>query len=215
MTQVKMLEVGMENRDHSQDPVVGVREETSESVHSSTRRAIARIGVGAPILMTLASRPALAGQCLSNMLSGNLSSPDKGHCSKGWSPGGWGQPGGTIHIYSTLDAWTLAGYSYGTLKSGGNPAQSDDYKGGSKVSETPFMPPADKPLLKMREALQPPYSGTLLFHLIAAWLNAKLSAKDSTFQYILTPEQVVGLANGSIFLPQPYTSLTSFLDSTW
>lgn len=205
----------MDNRDHNQDPVVGAGDGVSGQGHSSTRRRIAGLGVGAPILMTLTSKPALAGQCLSNMLSGNLSSPDRGACSTGWSPGGWGQPGGTIHSYSTLAAWTKAGYTYGTLKRGGKANQAEDYVGGSKVSETPFLPPAGQPNLTMREALQPPYSGSLLFHLIAAWLNARLSAADSNFQYILTPDQVVGLANGSITLPKPYTDLKTFLDSTW
>ena len=44
------------------------------------RRRLAKFAVGAPVLVTLASRPVFGAQCLSNMLSGNLSDPDRGQC---------------------------------------------------------------------------------------------------------------------------------------
>lgn len=184
-------------------------------VADRARRRLTGAGLGAPILMTLMSQPALGAQCLSNMLSGNLSDPNRGSCSKGWSPGGWGLPGGTVHNYSTLGAWTKAGYVYGVLTFGANPNQVESYTGGSLLSSTPFtLPPGASASLTMREVLQPPYSGSLQFHLVAAWLNAKLSENDSTYQYILTPAQVVGLANGTIPIPGGM-SLIAFLDSTW
>ena len=36
--------------------------------------------------MTLAARPVLGANCLSNALSGNLSQPDRGFCQRGFSP---------------------------------------------------------------------------------------------------------------------------------
>jgi len=209
----------MDKRNHTQPPAVTLDAISLEAQHSRNRRKITGIGVGAPILMTLASKQVLAGQCLSNMLSGNVSDPDRGNCSMGWSPGGWGQPGGMIHSYTTLGAWEKAGYFYGTLVSSGSQGRGngkDEYSGGSLVRDTPFLAPADKPDLTMREALtDKKYKGSLLFHLMAAWLNAKLSENDPSFQYVLTPEQVVGLASGTINLPPGYSDLQSFLDSTY
>lgn len=178
------------------------------------RRRIAGAGIGAPILMTLASRPALGAPCLSNMLSGNLSDPDRGLCQKGWSPGAWKNPVGQILTYGTLTAWTQAGFNFGTLKLNGNPSKLSDYEGGSLVTDTPFALPAGAPAnLTMREAFKQ-YSGHIIFHLLAAYLNASLSANDSTFEYILTPQQVVDLASGATPIPGN-VSLNSFLDSTW
>ena len=50
------------------------------------RRNLTRLGVGGtPVLMTLASRPVLGANCLSNAISGNISDPDRGSCQLGYS----------------------------------------------------------------------------------------------------------------------------------
>jgi len=193
---------------------------TDAQVADRAKRRLTGAGLGVPVLLTLMSRPAIGGQCLSNMLSGNLSDPDRGHCSKGWSPGGWGQPGGTVGGLSTLSAWTKAGFAYGTLKSGQNANQWSSYKGGSKMAQLPFSWPDGlvSSELTMREVIaNPTYSSTTARSYAVAYLNACLSRalSPSGFQYILTPEQVIGLINGTIPLPPPYISVKSFLHSTW
>jgi len=206
----------MDKQHLDHDTGVASEHVTKDEVNRGRRR-IAGAGIGAPILMTLASRPALGAPCLSNMLSGNLSNPDRGMCVTGWSPGAWANPGGQIYTYGTISAWTMAGFDYGSLKAGATDwTQESSYEGGSTVKgNTPFWPDSGLPEdLTMRDALKPPYSGTLIFHLIAAYLNAWLSKNDPTFQYILTPQQVVDLASGATPIPGNQ-DLKSFLASTW
>lgn len=186
------------------------------------RRRLAKLGVGAPVMMSLASRPVFGGQCLSNMMSGNLSDPNRGNCTKGWSPGGWGQPGGKVHTYSTLSAWSKAGFSYGTLKSGcSNTSSITCYKDGSNFSNVAgglsvLNKNSVAGTVPWREIVGiDPSTRQLTRHLVCAYLNAALSEADSTFNYILTKAQVIGLANGSLPLPPGYTDLQSFLGSTW
>lgn len=190
-----------------------------EATVSAQRRKWAKLGLGAPIVMTLASRPVLAAQCLSNMMSGNLSNPNRGNCSKGWSPGGWGQPWGQVHTYTTVGAWTAIGLLYGNLTPGKPANQYDSYTGGSTLANVdgalnkkPW--PSNKLL---REILVvDPSDHQLTRHLVCAFLNAKLSAlPGSTFHYILTVQQVLDLANGVIAVPPGYSSLQAFLGSTW
>jgi len=54
------------------------------------RRSFSKAGLSVPVIMTLASQPVLGRPCLSNIISGNLSDPDRGECTLGNSPGGWG-----------------------------------------------------------------------------------------------------------------------------
>lgn len=191
----------------------------------STRRRLTKLGLGAPVLMTLASRPVLAGQCLSNMLSGNTSPGHvHGHCSKGWSPGGWGQPTGGIGGHTTIGAWTVAGFSYGEFKPAACPDVNNPketkfqcYANGSTLASVPadlnkdFLPST----MELRTVVADETSTALTRHLVTAYLNASLSENDPNFQYILTKQQVVDLATGALPLPSPYFSLKTFLNSTW
>ncbi len=188
---------------------------------SKSRRRFSGLGLSAPVVLSLVSRPVLGANCLSNMLSGNLSDPDRGTCSLGTSPGGWKNPGGRILGYSTLEAWAAAGYSYGTLKPGSpkggvKASQWDSYTGGATTKAYPFgillKNAEDVPL---REYLNGPPKGDENNAIIVAYLNAKLSAvSGSTFHYILTPEQVIGLVTGTIPVPSDMP-LQVFLSSTW
>lgn len=69
----------MDNKDNQtteQYPVDAQRVKTLGDAVDSRRRRIAGAGLSAPVLMTLASRPALAKQCSASVLaSGNLSDP--------------------------------------------------------------------------------------------------------------------------------------------
>jgi PqqD family protein of HPr-rel-A system len=174
---------------------------------SERRRRLAKLGFGAPVLMTLASRPVLAGQCLSNMMSGNLSNPTRGNCAKGSSPGGWGQLGGLVQGYSTAGAWTAIGLNFST----------------SKMSDVPAVlnkdsVPANRLLKDLLTVI--PATAQLTRHFVCAYFNAKLSGlSGSTFMYILTTQQVLDLASGAILIPNGAPGypgdMNTFLDSTW
>lgn len=182
------------------------------------RRKIARLGIGAPLVLTLASRSVLANQCLSNMLSGNLSDPTRDSiCQKGWSPGGWGQPGGMIGPYTTLGAWQAIGYQYGDLKPNCSPSQSACYTGGTTMGQLPGWlnkngiqsPKRVVDILNDQSNYKPTRN------LICAYFNARLSeVTGGSFKYIMTVEQLQQLADGSL-LPPGGMSLNDFLGTTW
>lgn len=196
--------------------------EVSDVAFMARRRQLAKLGFGAPVLATLASRPVFAGQCLSNMMSGNLSNPNRGNCAKGWSPGGWGQPGGQVHTYSTVGAWQAAGLLYGTLKSSGAANKYSDYTGGATLANIPGVLNKDGIVSTtlLREVLTTPQLGQLTRHFVCAYLNAKLSAVGgSTFTYILSTQQVLDMASGLIGIPAGAPgypgNFNAFFDSTW
>lgn len=180
--------------------------DVQDFVVNAKRRRLAKLGFGAPVLMTLASRPVFAAQCLSNMMSGNLSQPGRGNCAKGWSPGGWGQLGGQVHTYSTIGAWTAIGLDY-------NASKMKDVPGVLNKDSVP-------PGTLLTTLLNVPQTGQLTRHLVCAYFNAKLSAlSGSTFTYILTVQQVLDLATGATLIPVGAPGypgdMNTFLDSTW
>jgi len=193
------------------------------------RRRLTKFAVGAPVLVTLASRPVLAVQCLSSQLSGNLSPGHvSGQCTYGSSPVAWGQPGGTVGPYSTVSAWTAVGLTYGPytpgtytpgISSTSDTKNFDRYADGATLANVPIE--LNKDALASTTLLRvvltsDPNTHQLTRHLVCAYLNALLSAlPGSSFHYILTPEQVLGLANGTTSYPTTYTTLQSFLGSTW
>ena len=196
--------------------------EASQIAFKARRRQLAKLGFGAPVLASLASRPVFAAPCLSNMMSGNLSHPNRGNCSKGWSPGGWGQPGGNVHTYSTIGAWTAIGLLYGTLKSGGDSNKYADYTGGATLANVPSVLNKDGILSTtlLREVLTTPQLGQLTRHFVCAYFNAKLSGlSGSSFTYILTTQQVLDMAAGIIAIPVGAPgypgNFNTFFDSTW
>lgn len=189
-----------------------------------SRRKLAKMGVAAPVIMTLASKPVFGAQCLSQMMSGNVSHQE-GSCSLGWSPGGWCGEGGMVNGMGTVDAWTAAGFKFGTevcikMHPQDGTCQKYGFEGSSTVlgdtlfsfSSNANLPPNTEPReITMREVICDPRIDQELRHCLAAYLNASLP----NFNYILTQAQVIGLCDGSIPLPPGYTSLNSFLDSTW
>lgn len=196
-------------------------EQQKESSSGLSRRQFSRLG--APVLLTLASRPVFGGNCLSNMLSGNLSDPDRGECGPGWSPGGWRNPVGQIGGMATLDAWLAAGYYFGDFdpdnnaaackKPNGEPKNQADnnplcYSGGSVYADTP-LPGSDS-----RTLVEILLSNDIKKFYVTALLNASLSENVEGFNYILTVDQLIGLINGTIPVPGGM-SLQAFLDSTW
>lgn len=187
---------------------------------SKSRRRFSGLGLSAPVVLSLVSRPVLGANCLSNMLSGNLSDPDRGACAPGAGPDSWKAPTGSVPGSSTLPAWAAAGIPYGTLIVGSPPDSWDSYEGGATTADAPFglllqgNPPV--PPVPLRVYLNDPLVvGTENVAIIVAYLNAKWSgASGGAFQYILTPDQVIGLVTGTIPIPSGMP-LQVFLSSTW
>lgn len=200
---------------------------TKETNIDKGRRRLSKAALATPVIASLASRPAFGGNCLSNMLSGNLSDPDRGQCSLGWSPGGWGLPGGNISTYSTLSAWTAAGFVYGDYDvaasqcSPANKNKPNCYVGGSTIGNVALLnkngvPSGTSLRVVLLPDLWPQYADwQLTRHLVCAYLNAALSEASPSFQYIMTKQQVLDLATGTLPVPSPYSSLQDFLGSTW
>lgn len=185
------------------------------------RRKIARLG--APLLLTLASRSVLANQCLSNMLSGNLSDPNRDSiCQKGWSPGGWGQPGGNISSYSTPGAWQAIGYSYGTMtkcdpSKNSSYSQSSCYTGGTTMGQLPsWLNKNGIPSnTRVADVLNDQSTYKPTRNLVCAYFNASLSAvSGGSFKYVMTVAQLEDLAGSTQPLPGGL-SLNDFLGTTW
>lgn len=200
--------------------VDGLSSSDAQSEISGSRRRFSRLGLGvAPVVISLISKPVMGTQvqCLSNMLSGNLSNHQTGQCRNGSSPGAWGNPGGGINDVRDLLAWTRTGYTYGEYKTScGHRSQARCYEGGSTVASLPSGLLTQSPSTKSLREVLLDESHNRDRHVLTAYLNAKFSENSGgTFNYILTTAQVIGLANGSIPLPPPYVDLSTFLDSTW
>lgn len=188
-------------------------EKTSQGV-SESRRALTKAGFAAPALITLASQPVFGAQCLSQMMSGNMSHQGAGNCSLGWSPGAWKNPVGQIAGMGTIVAWTTAGYQYSDGNGAtGDPNQCENYTGGTLFSATALSVLDFSESRPLRQILCED-NGSEKWHCVAAFLNASLSANLPSFKYILSVPQVIGLCDGSIPVPGGL-ALNDFLDSTW
>jgi hypothetical protein len=193
---------------------------SSPTVANNGRRAFAKLGLAAPVLLTLSSRPIMAGGCLSNILSGNLSDPSRGDCQLGWSPGGWCNPVGQINGLLTLDAWDAAtgiAGSYGTYNPDcGNDNKPKCYVAGATLGDVGLSLMGLSSDTPLREVVCSTGNGNQVARACAtAWLNASLSENSGgTFKYVLSVEDVIGLCSGTI-IPPGGMSVKDFLHWTW
>ena len=209
-----------------------------------SRRKLAKIGVAAPVIMTLASRPVFGAQCLSQMMSGNASADVNGSCNLGNSPGGLSklQGGTVVSGVSVKKAWQKAGLEYAVkykaatsyydafdnisyddtnsqkgrnkrrLKLPGDKNKAEDYIGGTLVSQLPFTttyPYSNDPPIRLVLNNSNGYKDPELRHVLAAYINAFFVPN-----YVLTPDQVIGLYHGDIPIPGGL-SLDVFLRGTY
>ncbi len=176
---------------------------------SSSRRHFTKAGLlASPVLMTVVSRPVFGVGCLSNMLSGNLSDPDRGECTLGLSPGYW---------KNHPTAWPM---SAGVLPDGSSPTGckqckskqggivSWDCTGGALFNDYFTSGPQDSQNRSMLEILCRE-SGSDEFHIIAALLNAMTDPN-----YVLRVEQVKALWVDPTLGGQ-IGDFKAFLNSTW
>lgn len=182
---------------------------TEQACVDKRRRFIKGAGIAAPVVLTLSSPSVFGAMCLSQIMSGNQSHIGTGSCILGLSPGFWKNPVGTTSQGdTTLEAWSKAGFNYGTCASGKNKNKWDSYSGGTKFSDSIAFGNGDN--LVMRDILGKE-NGSLNWHLVAALLNACYFKGT----YILSPDEVRGLCNHSILPPPPFSDVISFLESTW
>lgn len=181
---------------------------TGEANVNKSRRRLSKVALATPVIASLASRPSLAGNCLSNMLSGNLSDPNRGQCSTGWSPGGWKNESG----YPNVSTWAQAGFDFYTSTMGSMPAELNKNAVPTSTLLRIVLDDSQWPRIN-GGSNGPKVNWTLTNKLVCAYLNASLSDLTA-FNYILRRDQVVDLATGAI-LPPGGKSLQGFLDSTW
>lgn len=170
---------------------------------SLDRRQFTKAGLlASPILMSVVSQPVFGVGCLSNILSGNLSDPDRGTCNLGKSPGYW---------KNHPDAWPMGNASYmpdGTTVPAGcsNCKEKGEWIciNGPRFN-TYFPSGPDRSMHEMICTM----SGSDEFHIIAALLNAM-----SDPNYVLSVAQVKELWEDKT-LGGAIGNFRSFLDSTW
>ena len=183
-----------------------------------SRRKLAKMSVAVPVITTLASKPVFGAQCLSQMMSGNMSQQGPGSCVYGWSPGGWKSANGTVAGYHpSIDAWPAAladdGFStritaYGEKGAGPFPSCSS-YTGGAPFNAI-FGGSDETPMRQILcEESSATVNGAKKMHWIAAYLNSKV-----VVGYILTTQQVLDFWDDPT-PPPGYLTLTDFFDDTW
>lgn len=182
---------------------------SNEEQISSSRRRFTKAGLlASPVLMTVASRPVFGVGCLSNMLSGNLSDPNRGECNLGLSPGYW---------KNHPSAWPMPA---GVLPDGSIPSKCRQCKSkqnglvswectdGALFNDYFSSGPQDSQNRSMLEILCTD-SGSDKFHIIAALLNAMVDPN-----YVLSVQQVKALWIDTTLGGQ-ISDFKAFLNSTW
>lgn len=176
---------------------------SDDSSHSSSRRRLLKkAGVVAPVVLTLANRPAWGGQmlCWSGFQSGNLSGHNHHSCRDGRSPGyyksnvlvggGPGWPAGYDH-----------GCSAGEIKSNGaittvckeritSSVIGDGSLQGTKFGEVFVAASGDLANATLMQVLWL-LPGSFAFHAVATFFNAVHEPNDYVFQ----PQIVLDIVN--------------------
>lgn len=192
------------------DEIAEVRE---EQLVSSSRRNFTKSGLlASPVVMSIVSRPVFGVGCMSNVLSGNLSDPDRGSCFLGLSPGFWKEKPEEWPSRTGLTAGITSGgetpTSCNDCKGGVAPDPEWDCTGGAKFNSHFTAGPQDAQDRSMHEILCSD-NGSDAFHIIAALLNA---LADSS--YVLTVAQVKDLWVDPTYGGQ-IADMKAFLNDTW
>jgi len=152
------------------------------------------------------------------MLSGDASVCRGDDRYGGQSPGFWKKLVGMTdppYVVSCSDAWTAAGYDYGTLIPG-KKNKYQNYEGGTRYTDV-FGSNISDPGRSLREVLNED-NGSEQFHLIAGLLNARffdnMSAGGNT-QYIFTETQFWAMYDGNMDVPEAYSSLRDLISSNY
>jgi len=196
-------------------------QETNKNVKSDSpnqdsaslgRRQFTKAGLlASPVLMSVVSRPVFGVGCLSNILSGNLSDPDRGSCNLGLSPG---------YYKEHPEAWPM---NAGQKLDGSFPISCNDCIDKDTSTSPPTRTwvctrealfntyfttnkdPLDRPMLEILCTEE----GSDEFHIIAALLNAM-----TVPNYVLTVAQVKDLWADPT-LDGQISNFKAFLNDTW
>lgn len=159
---------------------------TENAAVEKRRRFIKSAGIAAPVILSLSSPSVFgaAGQCLSQIMSGNASNNVTLSCTLGHTPSYW----------STTRPWPtgLSASSRGTGCSGTGGTTFNNATVGFGVSPTSPIPSGSTMLTVLCT-----YSTTLDAYLVAALLNAKTPNSD----YLYTPAQVIQLKKKTLGVP--------------
>ena len=167
------------------------------------RRKFSRLGLTAPVLLSLSSRPVFAGNCISNMMSGNISpaapgqvaGPERGNCMMGANPNFW-----LMDTTLRNNLITLLGLNI--------------FANGHKLSDSaPTWLGTSSNNHTYDWYLGESNSNNLDRNIVTAFLNALYSSLNPAFDYIVTLHQLELLCIGS--LPPPGGDLSAFLEFTW
>ncbi len=171
-----------------------------------SRRQFTKTGLlASPVLMSVVSRPVFGVGCLSNILSGNLSEPDRGQCNLGLSPGYWKEH---------PEAWPMpAGLTPDNTvpKSCNDCAKNNtpwNCTGGALFNAYFTSGPQDSQNRSMHELICT-MPGSDEFHIIAALLNAITDPN-----YVLSVAQVKELWADPTLGGQ-IGDFKAFLNGTW
>ncbi len=176
----------MSDRDQRETGSEASPDRADDAIQSSSRRNFSKLGLGAPVLMTLASRPVYGMECLSGILSMGTAShvhQDTGQCTEGMS----------------VSALQAAGMNMGRAM-----GMSPDTKLRDTVlyQTTPYA--GEMPYRKIVSLLN---KGTRLQQLgVAALMNCHLNPT-----FVLNEIQLVQLLNDQLNLP-PHYSKESLLE---
>lgn len=195
--------------DHSDKQTKHIATEENTSQPNTNRRSfLTKAGIMAPVAMVSISKPAWgsatnqAFRCgISGMISGNVSAqPDQSSCRGGKSPGYWKNNGFSrwSSEHERLFSGTGGVFAYDSCAS-----QSYNYA-GIKL----------KDIMKNRS----PFSGSLGFHAIAAYLNSKYISNYvfSTTEVLTMVDSVMGSGSFTIgTATYDCQGIQSLFDSTY
>lgn len=184
---------------------------TGQANPSKSRRNFTKAAlIAPPVLMSVVSRPVFGVGCLSNVLSGNLSDPNRGTCNLGLSPGYWKEHPEAWP--SQVDAGVLPNGSMPTscnsCKDGNGPSFPWICSGGTLFNDEFLAGPQDADDRSLHQVICEDPSETT-FHIIAALLNAYTDPN-----YVLSIAQVKLLWQDPTFGGK-ISSMQAFLDGTW
>ncbi|PPD40961.1 MAG: hypothetical protein CTY17_04920 [Methylomonas sp.] len=229
MKNIKLLKGDFTMNTNHEKPVnEASTDHTGRSGVDSSRRAFSRFGITAlPAVLTLTSKTALGTPYLctvSGMQSGNLSShPGQPNCGVGFSPGGWWQnANNTGNSDGNLNQWLAAGvnpFSIRRTRVNGVFQNQVRYQGiwrtgvtwepiyglinnrfGNGVAAHTFSSVFGGTNSRSLWDVLDQQSGSLEFHAIAVFLNARLNQVTGQFNPIyleITPAYIVSIYNST------------------
>ncbi|WP_275098449.1 hypothetical protein [Sedimenticola hydrogenitrophicus] len=177
---------------------------------SSSRRQFTKASLlASPVLMSVVSRPVFGVGCLSNMLSGNLSDPNRGECNLGLNPEYWLEnPGAWPIAAGFTPEGTPPSSCSDCINGNGNGNGNWKCEGGALFNDYFLSGPQDALNRSMYEILCTDGSSDE-FLIITALLNAMTDSN-----YVLSVEQVMTLWADPTLGGQ-IADFQSFLNSTW